>query len=58
MTLRPHALRQAFCVYRGEKGATTRQIVAMAGHMALGEVELYSRAADRAKMVKFPVEKA
>lgn len=56
MVARLHGLRKAFCVYWAEKGATTHQIAAMAGHMTLGEVERYTRAADRLKMVKLLVE--
>ncbi|CAM3154692.1 tyrosine-type recombinase/integrase [Paracoccus nototheniae] len=56
MAARLHGLRKAFCVYWAEKGATTHQIAAMAGHMTLGEVERYTRAADRLKMVKLLVE--
>lgn len=56
MYARLHGLRKAFCVYWAEKGATTHQIAAMAGHMTLGEVERYTRAADRLKMVKLLVE--
>lgn len=56
MVARLHGLRKAFCVYWAEKGATTHQIAAMAGHMTLGEVERYTRAADRLKIVKLLVE--
>ncbi|WP_444460930.1 tyrosine-type recombinase/integrase [Rhodobacter capsulatus] len=56
MVARLHGLRKAFCVYWAEKGATTHQIAAMAGHMTLGEVERYTRAADRIKMVKLLLE--
>lgn len=56
MVARLHGLRKAFCVYWAEKGATTHQIAAMAGHMTLAEVERYTRAADRLKMVKLLVE--
>lgn len=56
MVARLHGLRKAFCVYWAEQGATTHQIAAMAGHMTLGEVERYTRAADRLKMVKLLVE--
>lgn len=56
MVARLHGLRKAFCVYCAEKGATTHQIAAMAGHMTLGEVDRYTRAADRLKMVKLLVE--
>lgn len=56
MVARLHGLRKAFCVYWAEKGASTHQIAAMAGHMTLGEVERYTRAADRVRMVKLLVE--
>ncbi len=55
---RLHGLRKAFCVYWAEKGATTHQIAAMAGHMSLSEVERYTRAADRTRLVKLLVEVA
>ena len=58
MTSRLHGLRKAFCVYWAEKGASTSQIAAMAGHMTLSEVERYTRAADRRRMVKLLVEGA
>jgi integrase len=53
---RLHGLRKAFCVYWAEQGATTNQIAAMAGHLTLSEVERYTRAADRRRMVKLLVE--
>ena len=49
---RLHGLRKAFCVYWAERGATTHQIAAMAGHMSLSEVERYTRDADRTRLVK------
>jgi integrase len=52
MTARLHGLRKAFCIYWAEKGSSTHQIAAMAGHMSLSEVERYTRAADRERMVK------
>jgi integrase len=55
MVARLHGLRKAFCVYWAEKGVSTHQIAAMAGHLTLGEVERYTRAADRRKMVKLLV---
>jgi site-specific recombinase XerD len=55
---RLHGLRKAFCVYWAEKEATTHQIAAMAGHLSLSEVERYTRAADRKRMVKLLVEGA
>lgn len=55
MASRLHGLRKAFCIYWAEKGATTHQIAAMAGHMSLSEVERYTRAADRDRMVKLLV---
>jgi integrase len=58
MVSRLHGLRKAFCVYWAEKGATTSQIAAMAGHLTLSEVERYTRAADRRRMVRLLVEGA
>ena len=52
---RLHGLRKAFCIYWAEKEATTHQIAAMAGHMSLSEVERYTRAADRERMVQLLV---
>lgn len=56
MTARLHGLRKAFCVYWAEKLVSTHQIAAMAGHLRLSEVELYTRAADRRRMVELLVE--
>ncbi|MEM7089508.1 MAG: tyrosine-type recombinase/integrase [Pseudomonadota bacterium] len=55
MDARLHGLRKAFCIYWAENDATTHQIAAMAGHMSLSEVERYTRAADRERMVKLLV---
>jgi integrase len=55
MTARLHGLRKAFCCYWAEKGASTSQIAAMAGHLSLSEVERYTRAADRTRMVRLLV---
>lgn len=55
MNARLHGLRKAFCIYWAEKGVSTHQIAAMAGHMSLSEVERYTRAADRERMVKLLV---
>jgi len=55
---RLHGLRKAFCVFWAEKGATTHQIAAMAGHMSLSEVERYTRAADRRRIVKLLIASA
>ena len=52
---RLHGLRKAFCIYWAENNASTHQIAAMAGHMSLSEVERYTRAADRERMVKLLV---
>lgn len=52
MTARLHGLRKAFCCYWAAQEATTHQIAAMAGHITLSEVERYTRAADRTRMVK------
>lgn len=56
MTARLHGLRKAFCVYWAERGKSTSQIAAMAGHMSLSEVERYTRAADRRRLVELIVE--
>lgn len=53
---RLHGLRKAFCSYWAEQGASTHQIASMAGHTSLKEVERYTRAADRSRMVKLLVE--
>lgn len=58
MIARLHGLRKAFCVYWAEKGVSTHQIAAMAGHLTLGEVERYTRAVDRLKLVKLLVVEA
>ena len=58
MESRLHGLRKAFCVYWAEQGATTHELAAMAGHSSLAEVERYTRAADRARMVKALASKA
>ncbi len=56
MAARLHGLRKAFCTYWAEQpNITTHQIAAMAGHMSLSEVERYTRAADRERMVKLLV---
>jgi len=55
MVARLHGLRKAFCCYWADRGATTHQIAAMAGHMTLSEVERYTRAADRTRMVQLLV---
>ncbi|MEO1639479.1 MAG: tyrosine-type recombinase/integrase [Pseudomonadota bacterium] len=55
MASRLHGLRKAFCIYWAENDATTHQIAAMAGHMSFSEVERYTRAADRERMVKLLV---
>lgn len=56
MAARLHGLRKAFCTYWAEQpNITTHQIAAMAGHISLSEVERYTRAADRERMVKLLV---
>lgn len=55
---RLHGLRRAFCIYWAENNATTHQIAAMAGHISLSEVERYTRAADRDRIVKLLVKTA
>ncbi|WP_203228047.1 tyrosine-type recombinase/integrase, partial [Roseovarius dicentrarchi] len=49
---RLHGLRKAFCVYWAEKGASSRTMMAMAGHMTLSEVERYTRDANNTRLVK------
>ena len=58
VSARLHGLRKAFCIYWAEKGSSTHQIASMAGHMTLSEVERYTRAADRERIVKLLVEGA
>ncbi|WP_437195420.1 tyrosine-type recombinase/integrase [Roseovarius sp. MS2] len=55
MQARLHGLRKAFCIYWAEQGKTVHQIAAMAGHISLKEVERYTRAADRARIVRLLV---
>lgn len=49
---RLHGLRKAFCVYWAEQGMTTHQIATMAGHQTLSEVERYTKAADRKRIIQ------
>lgn len=56
MAARLHGLRKAFCVYWAEQGATSTQIAAMGGHSSLSEVDRYTRAADRTRLVKLLVQ--
>lgn len=58
MEARLHGLRKAFCVYWAEKGSTTHQLAAMAGHLSLSEVQRYTQAVDRERMIKALVIKA
>ena len=55
MSARLHGLRKAFRTYRAEQGESTYEIAAMAGHMSLSEVERYTRAADRERMIRLLV---
>jgi integrase len=52
ITSRLHGLRKAFCVYWAENGKTTQQIMAMSGHLSLAEVERYTKAADRKRIIQ------
>lgn len=52
VSFRLHGLRKAFCVYWAEHGYSTHQIATMAGHITLGEVERYTRALDRRRMIE------
>lgn len=45
-------LRKAFCIYWAEAGKSVRRIAAMSGHARLEELEPYTRAADRLRMVR------
>ena len=58
MEARLHGLRKAFCVYWAEKGVSTHQLAAMAGHLSLSEVQRYTQAVDRERMIKALVSKA
>ena len=58
MEARLHGLRKAFCVYWAEKGVSTHQLAAMAGHLSLSEVQRYTQAVDRERMIKALVIKA
>ena len=51
MRARLHGSRKAFRVYWAEQGKSTNQIAAMAGHLTLAEVERYTKAASRLKMI-------
>ena len=53
-----HGLRKAFCVYRAEQGVSTHQLAVMAGHLSLSEVQCYTQAVDRERMIKALVSKA
>jgi integrase len=57
VSFRLHGLRKAFCTYWAEQGATTHQIAAMAGHKSLSEVEVYTREADRKRLVRMLAER-
>ena len=52
ITSRLHGLRKAFCVYWAESGKTTHEIAAMSGHLSLAEVERYTKAADRKRIIQ------
>lgn len=52
ITSRLHGLRKAFCVYWAEAGHSSKEIMAMSGHLSLAEVERYTKAADRKRMVQ------
>jgi integrase/recombinase XerD len=42
-----HGLRKAMAARLAEKGATTKEIMSVTGHVTLGEVERYTREADQ-----------
>lgn len=58
MVARIHGLRKALCVYWAEQGASVHQIAAMAGHSSLSEVERYTKAVDRKRIVQLLIEGA
>lgn len=49
---RLHGLRKAFCVYWAEDGKTAHEIMAMSGHLSLSEVQRYTQAADRKRIIQ------
>ncbi|MEI4470961.1 tyrosine-type recombinase/integrase [Frigidibacter sp. MR17.24] len=51
-----HGLRKARATYLAEAGATTHQIAAWTGHDTLSEVERYSKAAERRRLLSGPEE--
>lgn len=46
-----HGLRKAFCAHWAEQGKSTHEIAAMSGHLSINEVDRYTRAADRRRLV-------
>lgn len=49
---RLHGLRKAFCVYWAEQGHSTHEIASMSGHLSLSEVQRYTQAADRKRIIQ------
>jgi site-specific recombinase XerD len=57
ISARLHGLRKAFCCYWAEQEMTPHQIATMAGHMTLAEVERYTKAADRRRIIRTLAER-
>jgi integrase len=52
-----HGLRKAGCVRLAEAGCTEKQIAAWSGHLTLGEVARYTRAADQKRLARAAADK-
>jgi integrase/recombinase XerD len=52
-----HGLRKALAVRRAESGATPHKIMSITGHLSLGEVERYTRAANTKRLANSGMEK-
>ena len=52
-----HGLRKATAARLAERGATTREIMAVTGHQTLEEVERYTRAAQQAVLADSAMQK-
>jgi hypothetical protein len=51
-----HGVRKASAAWAAENGATTHQLMAMFGWLAMKEAERYTRAAERKRSAKDAVE--
>lgn len=52
-----HGLRKAGCVRLAEAGCTEKEIAAWSGHLTLGEIARYTRAADQKRLAKAASDK-